>query len=355
MQMRTSQAKRGRVFLPAWVLASVAAAFALFAVGLQLEQSERVNRFRGKRYRMGVDHNPPNYDWAEGQGAFGYTVDVMNEASRRAGISLEWVYCPRGSRAALMDRSIDLWPEGYYRPGQYPTLHQTRPWSEEQHVFVWQRGWLPEDPQAWDGKRVSVTDRRSPRALVERLFPRLEIVPAPTRLDALRTMCAGDADIAFLDMRAAEAALLQRPEGCIGRALQLKTLTQLADPVSLFARAETGPVAEVLRDHIDGMIADGTVLASAEKWFAFSSLDVRQELLMKDRNRQLRWLGGICLAMALVIGILVCLIRKLRAARGIAERARALQSAGIRSAPTWPCRPHWCSATPGWPCPKRCC
>jgi signal transduction histidine kinase len=253
-------------------------------------------------------------------------VDVLNEAARRAGIRLEWVYCPNGSRKPLTEGEIDLWPVGYYRPGEYPGLYQTRPWSQDQHAFVWDRDRFAEEPGTWDGRRVGVADRFATRNTAARLFPKMRLVPGQTRRTVMALLCAGEADVAFLDMRAVESALLDRPAACAGKPLQVKPLPELTDPMSLFSSKTLAPLADILRDHMDGMVNDGTLLLYAERWFSFSSTDVRQVLQLRNHNQQIGLMAAVCLAMGLAIGLLTWLIWKLRAARSAADRARQLQA-----------------------------
>ncbi len=316
----------GRKLLP--LLFAIGAAALLIAVAGwdSWDAHWRGRQQRGRSYRIGVDHNPPNHDWAEGKGASGFAVEVMNEAARRSGIELQWVFCPRGSKAALQEGLIDIWPAGYYRPGEYLDMHQTRPWSEDQHVLSWDGGRFAAQPESWSGKRMAVMDRVATRRLANLQFPGSTLVLTPTRREALREVCAGTADVALLDMRVVESALLDRPEGCAGISLRIKPLPELADPMSIFSRLESAGGAEVLRDRIGEMIADGTVAKIAGRWFTFSGGYVRQAMLLQARARQFRWLVGLCVVMALVIGVLGWLVRKLRTARAAADRTRTLQA-----------------------------
>lgn len=313
--------------LPSARLVALAALMLLIAVGAwRWTEYRRESAFRGRTYRIGLDHNPPNYEWVDQKGATGFAVDVLNEAARRSGVSLEWIYCPRGSLLALESRVIDLWPVGYYRPGAYPHLHQTRPWSQDQHAFVWTTSRFAIEPANLDGLRVAIVDRPAPMALARRLFPGVKLAPLESREESLRATCAGEADLAFLDTRAIEAALLDRPADCRGSVLRVKPMPELTDPASIFAWKEHAGVAEVLRDRIDDMTADGTMMQFADRWFSFSSSDIRQVLGLQERTRQLRWLTGLCVVMATAIGLLVWLSRKLGTARLSADRARQLQA-----------------------------
>jgi signal transduction histidine kinase/CheY-like chemotaxis protein len=326
VQISKSRASRGRRFVPVWVLLSVGVSFFSLSVAWGWNHFWRADRFRGGTYRIGVDNNPPNYDWSPASGASGFAVDVLNEAARRAGVKLEWVYCPRGSRAAFKERSIDLWPVGYYRPGEYPLLHQTQPWSEDQHVFVWDRSRLSVVPDDLRAVRISVMDRLANRAMAQRLFPKSTIVAMPSRRAVVGAVCSGESELAFLDTRTVETMLLDRPVACRSTTLGIKPMPSMTDPLSLFARKDLASLADLLRDEIDGMISDGSVLAFAERWFSFSSTDVRQVLRLQEQASRLRWLVGICVGMGIVIGLLVWLIGNLRDARVAADRARSLQA-----------------------------
>lgn len=278
-------------------------------------QFRRANQFRAKTFRIGVDHNPPNHDWSEQKGATGFDVDVLNDAARRAGVKLDWVFVPRWSSAVLLDGSIDLWPVGYYRPGEIPGVHQTRPWNEIQHAWIWDRGRMPVGPERLDRKRVAVVDRQVTRDLVLRTFPNIDILSTPSRLESVNAMCAGRADLAFLNSRVLEEALLNRPANCRTTMFQVQSLPDLIAPMSIFSRMDSAGVAEVLRDRIDEMLVDGTVVGFAEKWFSLSSSEVRQASRLKARTLELKWLAALCVVMALAIGLLFWLIRNLRLAR----------------------------------------
>lgn len=326
MQISKSRASRRWRFVPASVLFSVGGVCFALLVAWNYYGYRQAERYRGGSFRIGVDHNPPNYDWSPEGGASGFAVDVLNEAARRAGIRLQWVYCPRGSRAAFQAGMIDLWPVGYYRKGEYPILHQTRPWSEDQHAFVWDRSRFTRVSEDFREMRIAVMDRLASRAMAERLFRGAAILAVPSRPGVMQAVCEGKASLAFLDMRTVEGLLLNRPEGCRETRLGIKPMPASTDPLSLFSRKELAPLADLLRDHIDEMMTDGSVFAAAERWFSFSSTDVRQVLRLQEQSRSVRWLMVACAIMGIVIGLLVWLIGNLREARTAAERSRTLQS-----------------------------
>ena len=324
--MQTEPTRKSRRFVPVWVLLCTVAMLIAVPGVWSWAQFRRANQFRAKTFRIGVDHNPPNHDWSEQKGATGFDVDVLNDAARRAGVKLDWVFVPRWSSAVLLDGSIDLWPVGYYRPGEIPGVHQTRPWNEIQHAWIWDRGRMPVGPERLDRKRVAVVDRQVTQDLVLRTFPNMDLLLTPSRLESVNAMCAGRADLAFLNSRVLEEALLNRPANCRTTMFQVQSLPDLIAPMSIFSRMDSAGVAEVLRDRIDEMLVDGTVVGFAEKWFSLSSSEVRQASRLEARTLELKWLAALCVVMALAIGLLFWLIRNLRLARAGADRSRQLQS-----------------------------
>ncbi len=85
------------------ILAALAIGLAAFSHLRTIRSLRRP--FRMGYYKSGVEHfrGPDN----EPHGA---VVDIMNEAARRAGMQLQWVYSPEGTDAALESGNVDLWP-----------------------------------------------------------------------------------------------------------------------------------------------------------------------------------------------------------------------------------------------------
>jgi signal transduction histidine kinase/ActR/RegA family two-component response regulator len=262
----------------------------------------------------------------ENKGASGFVIDVMNEAARRSGIRLKWVFCPAGALAAMSEDKIDLWPAGYYRPGDYPALHQTRPWTEDQHAIVWKTRQYNNAIPSGKGIRVAAVDRKINRDVIARKLPDMTPVWVPSRLAVLQTMCEGKADVAFLDLRVLESALLDRPPACRQESLRVQTVEGIGEPKSIFATQNGAQAAEELRAQIDQMILDGTLLQHTDKWFVFAGSTIQGVLRLREQGTQVQWLTLICALMGAVIAVMIWLMGHLRAARSAADRARKLQS-----------------------------
>ncbi|HTP33768.1 MAG TPA: hypothetical protein VMJ75_16430, partial [Candidatus Acidoferrales bacterium] len=61
-------------------------------------------------YRIGWMISPPfQVRGADGKEA-GLSVELVKEAARRRGISLQWLFWQDSSESALKSKSVDLWP-----------------------------------------------------------------------------------------------------------------------------------------------------------------------------------------------------------------------------------------------------
>ena len=85
-----------------------------------------------RTYRIGFESEPPfHFPDAEGKPA-GLAVDILNEAARRTGIRLQWVFGARSSEMELRSGGVDLWPIMTIREERRPYLYFTDPYRESE-------------------------------------------------------------------------------------------------------------------------------------------------------------------------------------------------------------------------------
>src|SRR5437016_4902406 len=61
-------------------------------------------------YRIGFQQSPPRQFVSADGKPYGPSIDVANEAARRAGIVLQWVWVPEPPDRPLAAGTVDLWP-----------------------------------------------------------------------------------------------------------------------------------------------------------------------------------------------------------------------------------------------------
>ena len=63
-----------------------------------------------REIRIGVDQAAPYQSWREGYSPVGFTVDVLEDAARKRGLSLRWINCPEGPTKAITAGKVTVSP-----------------------------------------------------------------------------------------------------------------------------------------------------------------------------------------------------------------------------------------------------
>jgi signal transduction histidine kinase/ActR/RegA family two-component response regulator len=278
--------------------------------------------------RMGVDQAAPYQSWVDGTGAVGFSVDVVNEAARAAGIDLQWVFRPEGPHEALDAAFVDAWPLVAVQAAREWGMYAAEPWLENQYAMVWPgdgRGVRSPMP-VWKDRKVAVTDLPFTRRVATQHVPGFIPVLGRNRRVVIERMCAGEAEAAFLEVRLLEALILDRPEPCSGIELRVQVLSSLQQPMTLASRHTHRAEVDALRREISEMFDDGRFGRFVDRWFVFSNIEARSLAALQHEQRT----KGLTLLVLFVMSILLCLLvilyRRARAARSIAERANRSKS-----------------------------
>lgn len=278
----------------------------------------------------GLDDQAPYATLMDGSTPQGFAVDVLQEAAQRRGYTLKWVPVRLGADAALRSAAIDIAPliEIGERAGHgYPV---TRAWLEDDYSQLWRSApdGHPHPANGRSGLVVAYAGEISPGALTAGLPGPVEPQRAAAREQALSRVCRGDADVAVMEARAADALLLERPADCQGAGLQRTAVESERFAMGIGARSGLSAVAAGLRDEIDRMRSDGAYARLLLRWHLASAdslalLRQRQVLAALVRRYSL-WL--IC---AVVLAILAGVLSfQMLLRRGVA-RERARIKAGI--------------------------
>lgn len=283
---------------------------------------------RVRHLRIGVDQAAPYQSWIEGTGAVGFTVEVLTEAARHSGITLEWAFHPEGPKAALESASVDAWPLVAVAAAREWGMYPAEPWIENQFAIVW-KGESPgtrEQMPSWTGRKIAVTDLPFTRRLATDRLPGIIPVLGQNRQIALEKLCIGEAEGNFIEVRLLEELLLNRPKPCLGKGLRVQVVSGLQQPMTVITRPSFRAEADALRREISKMFTDGRFSSLVDRWFVFSNVEARSLGRLHSEQR----LNTITLVVLLLMTVLLCLLvflyRRARSARQIAERANRAKS-----------------------------
>lgn len=304
----------------AWI---TALAVACIATGLFWSTWERGGTMRSAR--IGVDAAAPYQSWDPNRGAIGFSVEVINEAARRKGIQLTWVNVPSGPYEGINKGIVDLWPLLMVRKSPVSPPHFTRPWLHNQYVVIWigpPGSVEPKLPNA----RISHLGAPQATRIVSARYPEARRAPKANREMALQSLCAGNADLAFMELRLLEAFLMHRPRGCEAVPLRVRVLSDETGSLAIASSLAYAGLADELREGIEDLNREGGMYVYMDRWFIFTSVEAKSLLLIDEVRRRNMLLGGVILGLAFFLGLLIVLLRRVRAERRAAERANAAKS-----------------------------
>jgi two-component system, cell cycle sensor histidine kinase and response regulator CckA len=101
-------------------------------------------RVPGRVLRIGFENIPPVQVRTD-SGATGLAVDIVNEAAKRAGVSLQWIETGTSSEEALRGGLVDLWPIMADLPDRRKHVHITQPYLHTTHTLVLRTGSVTPD------------------------------------------------------------------------------------------------------------------------------------------------------------------------------------------------------------------
>lgn len=237
--------------------------------------------------RVGTDNSAPFHSIDSSGKAQGIAVAVLEEAARRRGIQLEWVYRPGPDPLVhLQNRTVDLWP--LHRPVSGPHVHATYSWLQSPGLRV------------EGGGAGGVT----------------------VGAEGVRAVCAGRSAAALVDLAVLRRLALDGSAGCDLARLRLHRTEEPAALATLSTR-RAGPQAEALREEIDKMSSDGTLARILAPWVYF--IGTEQESAFRELTVR-RYLATSMLAFLAAAG--GCLVLLAVVYRNRRHHARQLAGIG---------------------------
>jgi two-component system, cell cycle sensor histidine kinase and response regulator CckA len=145
--------------------------------------------------RIGFENVPPVQVRTD-SGVTGLAVDIVNEAAKRAGVSLEWIETGTSSEEALRRGLVDLWPIMADLPDRHKHVHITQPYLHTTHTLVLQAGSVTPD-HSFSG-RIALLKMPLHVRLAGGAFPKAQLVQFQDVREILKGVCLGTTAAAFL-------------------------------------------------------------------------------------------------------------------------------------------------------------
>jgi signal transduction histidine kinase/ActR/RegA family two-component response regulator len=256
-----------------WLLLSAFVILALLTIVVYPAVTRRAARERV--YRVGADNAPPYQVIHEDGRIDGMTVDILNAAALKAGLRLKWIAWRRTPDEALAERAVDLWPALAPTPERLMLGYEiTKPWLTNDTIAVAlaSRGHL--DDRAINSSTVAMRGKSTLVPTLLQAFPGAVLWRAASREEALVSVCVGKTDVAVVETRFLQSALLNRPRECEGAHFVTHTLRPLRAELSVVGQKDAAVAAQLLREGINTVARSGELDRVLESWNAYTSADV---------------------------------------------------------------------------------
>jgi diguanylate cyclase (GGDEF)-like protein/PAS domain S-box-containing protein len=283
--------------------------------------------------RVGATQFAPYVMVAKDGGVSGLAVDVVNEAAKRAGITLKYIPMGIDIDAALSSGKIDLFPLLTLTPHRTRNFHASRAWWTNEISLISLDSARVQGTGDSPGKRIAIRGMPIVKILAERIFPRAQLVTIPALGPMIAALCDGQVNAVFIDAVLLQSQMLQGPPACVNRPLYVSSIPEGQLLLGTIARRQSADLADRIYEQIANLAIDGTLSKAASSYSVISSAQNRNMKEILDAQRRaslLRFgLGGLTL-MLIVSGIQT---HRMRRSRAVAEESRQRFDAFMKHTP----------------------
>ena len=308
MRTRKTLRRCQKIVLAAVVAAALSACIAAFVVHRERAAALLKTPFRIGFYNSAKEHFPG----PDGQ-PMGNTVDLLNQAARRSGIQLEWVYSPEGPDTALETGQVDLWPTVGDLPERQGYMYISAPWNMIAYGVVSRTS----DPvtggsESSDISVASYSGNNVEAKLARRKFPHASFVYVEGIAGQLAAVCKGQAQAAIIPQNFVQ---FEMPGECKNVSLQMADAPGFSIRFGIgasYRRPDAVKAANALREQMGVMANDSSLVSTEFRWMDTSLPQTRAlfYVLSEERSERLLATGAVVLGFVLIqMGFLIWRIR----------------------------------------------
>jgi signal transduction histidine kinase/CheY-like chemotaxis protein len=280
----------------------------------------RPARFGDRTYRIGWMISPP-FQVRDADGKpDGISVDLVNEAARRRGIQLKWVFWANSSESALDSKSVELWPLITITPARLKKFHISEPYLQHEHCLLVREDSPYKKISDLADARIGMANVSIDAVNLRKVLPSAIPAPRTTIVSVLEDICRKDTPAAFMDRYTAITALLAE-SACRGQALRWIPIPQVRSRLGVGSTFEAKAVADAIRDEISVLAEEGRLANLFTEWGYMAGQDVSSvETILEARRREQR------LYAALVVFAILFAVACGQTVRLMRERTRTLKT-----------------------------
>ncbi len=271
--------------------------------------------------RIGIYQSPPYLLERADGAADGAAVAILKEAARRRGIRLRWSIEKEGPDLALAAGKVDLWPLLDRTSSRDGTMHVSPPWMVSEFVLLTLKSSGAMTLEQAAGKRVAYLGGPVTETMAGKYLKGIQPLRRSTSEAAMRAVCTGEADAAFIDSRFAQSILMDRPAGCGNSGLQYTLARPAVLPLGVASTLQHARTADLLAEEILQMGADGTLPKILAQWSIIDTHDTEALTALGKLKVYSHLFVYVIAGMVLLLSLLGVIAHRLHSAKEIASRA----------------------------------
>ncbi len=251
-------------------------------------------------YRIGWTLSPPFQVRGDNGAPTGLAVDLVNEAARRSGIKLKWVFWNWTSDSALASNNIELWPLITITPQRLKLFHITEPYLESEYSLLVRDESTYRKLQDLATATIGIANPSIDTWQLQRHLPAAHRLQRPTPQDILADVCEQRADAAFMDAYTAISAVLDQ-HACANHRLRWIAAPEIRSRLGIGAAFAARGAADSLREELGAMAADGKLAPFLGKWGYMAGQNLASIDALLDARRHVARLTAAAATFALLL------------------------------------------------------
>jgi len=279
--------------------------------------------------RIGYEQSPP-YQIIKPDGSRGgIATEIIAEACRRRGITIEWVKATGGPDFNLTSGVVDIWPLVGDLPGRRKQIYITEAWLVNRCWMVTLAGSGIKTPADTAGHIVAFIDDRPGRTFAAANFPRATLAAKVDHHAVMESILNGGVDAALAWGSRATVSRLQLQEEVKDTRLLFQTLPNgrlLFGMGATRAKAEACRTADAIVDEIGKMSDEGLIASMYFSYFLDPNNEVDTLRFQQAAQRRSFYMMVAIGVLAWVITLLVYQTVRLQHARHAATAANRAKS-----------------------------
>jgi signal transduction histidine kinase/CheY-like chemotaxis protein len=251
---------------------------------------------------------------------------IFNTAASRAGVRIEWVRSGQNASTSLSSGAADVWAAAAITPELQGRFFASQPFLQVEFAMLARRGghWIAS--KDFHGVRLAYNASAIQPARVEIAAPGAAPVAYSNAESAIRAVCDGSADGAFLSESTLMEAIVNRKPGCEKTIFDYRLIPGTGISIGIVSRRGAKAQAQKLRAAVGALAEDGSLASLIAEYLPMAGRESEWLSALATERRRSRFNFVLFLGAGVALLAGAALLRKLHAAQRAAELASRAKS-----------------------------